>query len=87
MSRTVTGRLGREENMNTTHQHRASSQTPGAGPRPADVLVVFGITGDLARVMTFNSLYRLEARGLLSHPIVGVAADDWTDGRGGSDSL
>ena len=32
----------------------------------ADVLVVFGITGDLARVMTFRSLYRLEARGLLA---------------------
>jgi len=46
--------------------------------RPADVLVVFGITGDLARVMTFYSLYRLEARGLLECPIVGVAADDWT---------
>ena len=30
-------------------------------PRPADVFVVFGITGDLARVMTFRSLYRLEA--------------------------
>ena len=28
-----------------------------------DVLVVFGITGDLARVMTFRSLYRLEHRG------------------------
>ena len=47
-------------------------------PRPADVLVVFGITGDLARVMTFRSLYRLEARGLLDCPVVGVAADDWT---------
>jgi glucose-6-phosphate 1-dehydrogenase len=46
--------------------------------RPADMLVVFGITGDLARVMTFRSLYRLEARGLLSFPIVGVAVDDWT---------
>src|SRR6476469_6063303 len=44
----------------------------------ADVLVVFGITGDLARVMTFRSLYRLEARGLLDCPIVGVAFDDWT---------
>jgi glucose-6-phosphate 1-dehydrogenase len=44
----------------------------------ADVLVVFGITGDLAKVMTFHSLYRLEARGLLSCPIVGVAVDDWT---------
>jgi glucose-6-phosphate 1-dehydrogenase len=44
----------------------------------ADVLVVFGITGDLARVMTFHSLYRLEERGLLDCPIVGVAVDDWS---------
>lgn len=44
----------------------------------ADVLVIFGITGDLARVMTFHSLYRLERRGLLDCPIVGVAGDDWT---------
>ena len=42
------------------------------GPRPADVLVIFGITGDLARVMTFRSLYRLESRGLLDCPIVGI---------------
>jgi len=28
--------------------------------------------------MTFRSLYRLEARGLLSCPIVGVAVDDWS---------
>ena len=47
---------------------------------PADVLVVFGITGDLAKVMTFRSLYRLEQRGLLSCPIVGVAVDDWSVG-------
>jgi glucose-6-phosphate 1-dehydrogenase len=43
-----------------------------------DVLVVFGITGDLAKVMTFRSLYRLEARGMLDCPIVGVAVDDWS---------
>ena len=48
------------------------------GAEYADVLVVFGITGDLAKVMTFHSLYRLERRGLLNCPIVGVAADDWT---------
>ena len=47
-------------------------------PCPADVLVIFGITGDLAKVMTFRSLYRLERRGLLDCPIVGVAVDDWT---------
>jgi glucose-6-phosphate 1-dehydrogenase len=47
-------------------------------PADADVLVIFGITGDLAKVMTFRSLYRLERRGLLDCPIVGVAVDDWT---------
>jgi glucose-6-phosphate 1-dehydrogenase len=46
--------------------------------QPADVFVAFGITGDLAKVMTFMSLYRLERRGLLDCPIVGVAVDDWT---------
>ena len=46
---------------------------------PAADVVIFGITGDLAKVMTFRSLYRLERRGLLSRPIVGVAVDDWTD--------
>jgi glucose-6-phosphate 1-dehydrogenase len=54
-------------------------QAPAEGEsRPADTLVVFGITGDLAKVMTFRSLYRLEKRGLLDCPIVGVAVDDWT---------
>jgi glucose-6-phosphate 1-dehydrogenase len=52
---------------------------PAGAQQAADVLVVFGITGDLAKVMTFHSLYRLEARGLLDCPIVGVAVDDWTD--------
>ena len=42
------------------------------------MFVVFGISGDLAKVMTFHSLYRLERRGLLNCPIVGVAGDDWT---------
>src|SRR5436190_8221371 len=46
--------------------------------RAGDALVIFGITGDLARKMTFRSLYRLEERELLDCPIVGVAIDDWT---------
>jgi glucose-6-phosphate 1-dehydrogenase len=45
----------------------------------ADALVIFGISGDLARKMTFRSLYRLEARGLLGCPIIGVALDRWSD--------
>jgi glucose-6-phosphate 1-dehydrogenase len=45
----------------------------------AGVLVIFGISGDLAKKMTFRALYRLEARGKLETPIVGVAIDDWDD--------
>ena len=47
-------------------------------PQPGDVLVIFGITGDLAKLQTYRSLYRLERRGMLDCPIVGVAVDDWT---------
>src|SRR5947209_16610792 len=47
--------------------------------RTADALVIFGITGDLAKKMTFRSLYRLERRKLLDCPIVGVAVEDWDD--------
>src|ERR1044072_4069155 len=53
--------------------HPQASADATNGHEPADVRVVFGITGDLAKVMTFNSLYRLEQRGLVSCPIVGVA--------------
>jgi glucose-6-phosphate 1-dehydrogenase len=48
------------------------------GEEAADALVIFGITGDLARKMTFRSLYRLERRGLLDCPVIGVAVEDWT---------
>jgi glucose-6-phosphate 1-dehydrogenase len=64
--------------MSVTETAQATSAAPLADQRPADVFVVFGITGDLAKVMTFRSLYRLERRGLLDCPIVGVAVDDWT---------
>src|SRR5215218_5026524 len=57
--------------MGTIHRRTSEHQ-------PADVLVIFGISGDLAKVMTFRSLYRLERRGLLTCPVVGVAVDDWT---------
>ncbi|MDN5803977.1 MAG: glucose-6-phosphate dehydrogenase [Microlunatus sp.] len=56
----------------------ALAASAGSRDRQADVFVIFGITGDLARVMTFRSLYRLEQRGLLQCPIVGVAVNDWT---------
>ena len=61
-----------------TTTHLRATGTRVDEPRPADVFVAFGITGDLAKVMTFRSLYRLERRGLLDCPIVGVAVDDWS---------
>jgi glucose-6-phosphate 1-dehydrogenase len=65
--------------VSTTEAPETTRAVHGSDPLlPADVLVVFGITGDLAKVMTFRSLYRLEERLLLDCPIVGVAVDDWT---------
>ena len=64
--------------MTTALRPQAHGTPAGAEAPPADVLVVFGITGDLAKVMTFQSLYRLERRGLLDCPIVGVAVDEWS---------
>ena len=45
----------------------------------ADNLVIFGISGDLAKKMTFKSLYRMERRGEIACDIIGVAIDDWSD--------
>jgi glucose-6-phosphate 1-dehydrogenase len=50
----------------------------GQGSADADVLVIFGITGDLAGKMTFRALYRLERRRILHCPIVGVARNEWS---------
>ncbi len=50
-------------------------------PQKADALVVFGITGDLAKKQTFQALYRLTCHGRLECPVVGVAATDWTTDR------
>jgi glucose-6-phosphate 1-dehydrogenase len=55
-----------------------SQDLHGTSQAEADVFVIFGITGDLAKVMTFHSLYRLEQRGLLNCPLVGVAVNDWS---------
>jgi glucose-6-phosphate 1-dehydrogenase len=54
-----------------------SRATGNTGPR-GDAIVIFGITGDLARVMTFRSLYRLERRGELDVPIIGIVRGGWT---------
>ena len=47
-------------------------------PTEADILVIFGITGDLAKKMTFEALYRLECRGELNcRRILGIARNKW----------
>jgi glucose-6-phosphate 1-dehydrogenase len=43
----------------------------------ADALVLYGVTGDLARKMILPALYRLTERGELTVPVVGVARSDW----------
>jgi glucose-6-phosphate 1-dehydrogenase len=48
------------------------------GGDTADVLVIFGSTGDLARKVTFRALYRLERRELLELPVIGVAGTEIT---------
>ena len=47
--------------------------------KAADVLAIFGISGDLAKKMTFRALYRMERGKRLDCPVVGVAIDDWDD--------
>ncbi len=49
-----------------------------SGPVLSDALVLFGITGDLARKKLFSSLYKLEADGMLGCKIIGVASSKWT---------
>ena len=45
---------------------------------PADALVIFGVTGDLAHKMIFPALYAMSRRGVLKVPVVGVAAPKWS---------
>ena len=40
---------------------------------PADALVVFGATGDLAHKMIFPALYAMAKHGVLNVPVIGVA--------------
>jgi glucose-6-phosphate 1-dehydrogenase len=48
-------------------------------PAEADIMVIFGITGDLAQKMTYEALYRLEVRGdLTCKRVIGVAHDRWS---------
>lgn len=43
----------------------------------ADVLVLFGATGDLAKKKLFPALYQMELRGELGVDVIGVASTKW----------
>ena len=45
---------------------------------PADALVIFGVTGDLAHKMIFPALYAMAKGGVLNVPVVGVASSKWS---------
>lgn len=51
---------------------------PHSRTAPADALVVFGATGDLAHKMIFPALYAMARRGVLNVPVVCVAIEDWS---------
>ena len=51
---------------------------PPDGPH-GDALVVFGITGDLAKKMTLKALYDLTENGTLTVPVIGVGRSEWSD--------
>ena len=59
--------------LSTTPDHDASDG--------ADVLVIFGATGDLARKKLHPALYRLVSDHRLDVPVIGVARSDWRDER------
>ena len=44
----------------------------------SDALVLYGVTGDLARKMIFPALYALVKQSVLNVPVIGVAAPDWS---------
>jgi glucose-6-phosphate 1-dehydrogenase len=48
-------------------------------PPMADVLVIFGITGDLAKKQTLLALYQLEAHHALACHVIGVGRQNWSN--------
>jgi len=57
----------------------ADTQPGGDTHQTADILVIFGATGDLAHRKLHPALYGLVTKGRLTVPIVGVARSAWSD--------
>jgi glucose-6-phosphate 1-dehydrogenase len=62
--------------MNSTSQ--AALVGSQANAAPADALVFFGATGDLAYKKIFPALQHMIRRGTLDVPVIGVAKSGWT---------
>ncbi len=60
-----------ESETGNTHGRRGPSL-------PADALVIFGATGDLAHKMIFPALYAMARHGDLNVPVIGVAIEKWS---------
>jgi glucose-6-phosphate 1-dehydrogenase len=67
--------------MDHCHHVRSGDERDPAVPQGerSDRLVIFGITGNLARKKTFPALYNLERRRLLEVPIIGSGRSAWSD--------
>jgi glucose-6-phosphate 1-dehydrogenase len=55
-----------------------STSTTHSRAIPADALVVFGVTGDLAHKMVIPALYAMVKSGALNVPVIGVASSKWS---------
>ncbi|MGH3276974.1 MAG: glucose-6-phosphate dehydrogenase, partial [Streptosporangiaceae bacterium] len=54
-----------------------TSPQESASRDQVDALVIFGATGDLAKLETFPALVDLVERGVLGVPVIGVARSGW----------
>jgi glucose-6-phosphate 1-dehydrogenase len=64
--------------MRTSRSAADGAMRKVTGAAASDVLVVFGVTGDLAHKMIFPALYAMVKRGVLTVPVVGVASTPWS---------
>src|SRR5271154_4176282 len=53
------------------------TEEPIMATNKVDALVIFGATGDLAKIETFPALVGLVERGVLDVPVIGVAKSGW----------
>src|SRR6266851_2440216 len=58
--------------------HQRGPQGAQMAADQVDALVIFGATGDLAKLETFPALVGLVDRGVLDVPVIGVAKNGWS---------